>query len=193
MAELPVIPGVSRVCLRWSVLNACNVLHFEQDDIDPEGLFSSLDAHVTPNMWDPLMQTNRIRLVEITPLDGASATQVFSPSDVSKWRGGISTGDYAPAVAACVSTRTTLRGKSFRGRHYLGPVAENQTTAGELAGASQSSLVSGWGSFLDAMNVASSPWVIASYKLATKTPITSIVVSNILTTQRRRQTRVGTG
>ena len=190
LAPLPVISNVSRVCFRWNKLDACNVMHFSQSTIDQDGLYSSISAHVGANMWQANANDWSIQLVEITPLDGHTATRIYVTGSGVKWTGTASVTDIIPAAAAVISWRTAVRGRSYRGRTYIPGVSEGAQTSGLLATSIVTGLATAWGTFLNDMVTASSPVVVASYKHATAQQATSLVVRNEYGIQRRRQTRV---
>lgn len=178
MAPLPVIPDIHRVAITYhnndtSFANVINVR------IDPTSGATPLDiatdimhawhGTTTPNLLN--MQANSITMdaVTSTPLDGTSvsATSPFPASTI-----GTGTGLSVSAQTAFVmSLKTAVRGRSNRGRFYLGGVV-----AGVLNGDGSLWTATGLADYLtrfsnfmtDALtpgNIAS--FGVASYKLAT--------------------------
>lgn len=189
MAPLPVIAGTSRVAFNWGPLIATNVMHFHQDTVDPAGLFSSLDAHMQAGMWNAVCDSQRVQEVVITPLDGSSGSASFLPATTPKWRGQTS-GECSPQVACVVSLHTALRGRSARGRAFVGPVAEAATANGFLTPAQLAIIAPAWATFGSAMVVASSEQVVASYKLSSALTVINWSVRNACGTMRLRQSRL---
>lgn len=190
MAPLPVIDNVSRVTFNWGPTPKCaNVMHFHQDVINENGLFTSINAHVTSDMWKLLPSFQVCSSLTITPLDGTSATSIFPTDGTAKWKGS-ATGDCIPASAYCVSLKTIERGRSARGRVFVGPLAETMNFNGMLSASDQATSATAWNAFAAAMITASSPWVVASYKNRTALTVINCSIRNAAATQRRRQSRL---
>jgi len=189
MAHLPVITNVSRCAFTWGPIEAINVMHFKQEVIDSEGLFGAFDANFTANMWACCGTSQKINQVVITPLDGSGFTDSFVPPNTSKWN-GVQTGDIAPNVAGVLSCKTLIRGRSFRGRNFIGPATEGSGSAGIMTPSIALAMVNAWTSVAAALNSDGVEPVVASYKLAEATPITSYAVRNAFGTVRMRQSRL---
>lgn len=189
MAELPVIDNVSRVAFNWGPLVATNVMHFHQEVIDSDGLFGALDANVNGSMWQICSTTQRVQEIIITPLDGSGFTASIVPPATAKWKGN-SPGESMPACCAVVSKRSLIRGRSFTGRSFIGPVTENGVANGFLSGTQGSEMATGWTNFQLAMAADGAHEVVASYKLAAGTPVAAYLVRNALGTLRPRQSRL---
>lgn len=193
MASLPVIANVFRAAFNWidgSGQNAVNVMHFKADSASvPNDLFTVLDAHLTNGCWNLTSSICVVDTVDITPLDGSSASQLFSTDRDTHWQGGVG-GQYIPAAAGVVKITTAKRGRSYRGRIFLPFVAEaaqqNGTTTGTLA----ADCTGAWSTF--ETNMLASDWAtgVASYKLGTWEKSTAITCESVLGTQRRRQSRL---
>jgi hypothetical protein len=212
MAPLPVIDGIHRVAFQWRIgaggQTAVNVMHFHGASVDPGGLRTAIDTNVTATMWTGIVSTAAVYQLTITPLDGASATQLFSVSG-TKWAGTITGSDFVPQAAAIVSLRTALRGRRNRGRIYLPFYSEQNIQNGTVFG-TLTAVQAAWDAFRAAMKTASWPLHIASYGHSLHrtrspgggyvlTPVTWPPVSNEvisssyelnLGTQRRRQSRL---
>ena len=212
MAPLPVINGIHRVAFEWRVgaagATAANVMHFSGASVDPGGLFNALNTNVSATMWTGLGGDTAVVQVIITPLDGSSATQIFTPSG-AKWAGASVAGDYLPSSAGVVSLRTAVRGRQNRGRLYIPFVLETVVSDGRFVG-SLATVQAAWDTFRGAMKTASWPMHVASYghglhkhknpdgsislTPVTWTPHSNEVIANTyesaLGTQRRRQSRL---
>jgi hypothetical protein len=200
------------VALNWKNVTtgatAVNVMHFHGASVDPTGLNTAINAAVTTAMWGGLGTDSSVVQLTITPLDGTSATQIFTQSG-SKWAGANGPGDYVPAVAGVISLRTAKRGPRYRGRIYI-PFLQESVISGGRISASLTAAQAAWDAFRAAMNTASWPMHIATYGHSlhrTKTPgggyvltpvtwtadstvVTAAVYEAALGTQRRRQTRL---
>jgi hypothetical protein len=212
MATLPTITGVHRVAFNWRVSTsgpfATNVMHFLAGSMTPSALRTAIDANVTTGMWVGIALGTAVYQLQITPLDGVSATEVFTVSG-SKWAGSNTAGEYSPASSFVVSFKTGTRGRRARGRIYLPFPLESQIASGVSSGA-VSGAQTAWDNFRAAMNTATAPQVIATYGHSlhktktsgggyTMTPVTwtatsylvtSTTVESVLGTQRRRQSRL---
>jgi hypothetical protein len=197
MGALPVILNTFRCALNWthsSGQSATNVIHIT----DPTGLFDAtaveeaIEDAAGTGMWAAVSSGAVVTDIAITPLDGVSATQHFTPSDEATFTGG-SSGDFVPAVSVLVKLSTSLRGRSHRGRVFLPFITEGNISNGALSSTPQATMQTGWESFKS--NLDSDPdgpfhLVVASYKLATTHVLSSINVEGMTATQRRRQGRL---
>jgi hypothetical protein len=157
-----------------------------------------LQDTVTSGMWDSVISGASIVTVDITPLDGTSATQSFTTGGGAAWSGS-SGGEMIPQVAVLVKLQTSLRGRSNRGRVFLPMTAETAAGAGFVAGGEDVTITNAWTTFANALPAdATTPadLVIASYDRrhagagAHATNVTAITCELALATQRRRQTRL---
>lgn len=185
---LPVIADVFRVTLNWTQttgsISAHNVMHFENAGGTSTDVYNDINAHVTAAMWDFVVATGRVSSVSVLPLDGSSATTVFSTASPSKWSGAGTGSDWIPQGCGVVTWQTAERGRSRRGRTYLPWVAEGEQAAGVLADVA--ACQTAWTNFLTAMNLTDTIPVVASYKLASTRSVSAFLVRSFLKTQRRR-------
>src|SRR6185503_9051010 len=65
----------------------------------------------------------RLDSVDITPLDGTSVTRHIARGS-SSWPVGESGAEIIPQACALVKLETAVRGRSYRGRIYIGAVGE---------------------------------------------------------------------
>jgi hypothetical protein len=190
---LPVIGGVFRCTFRYTAIAglplAVNVMHFYKAGGTAAALWTALDAHSSANMRACMENSTGVDFVDITPLDGGTVTETHATGAASKWYGTQSSSQITPQVAAIVKLKTDVRGRSYRGRAFLPWVVESAMNQGVLDSTIKSSMQSAWNTWLSAMQGDNYYPVVASYKLATKSDITSIEIENYLGTQRRRQPR----
>jgi hypothetical protein len=140
-------------------------------------------------MWDVMNASTTCFEIDITPLDGVSATYVYVPATPSHWAAGATSGDNLPQVAAIVKLQTALRGRSHRGRVFLPFVAEGKVANGVLASGNVTNVQSGWSSFVSSLSGGGFTLVVASYTVGHKFDVTSVVAESLAATQRRRQPR----
>lgn len=212
MAPLPTIAGSMRVAISWRIGSsgptAQNVMHFSAASTDTLALNTAIQANVTGNMWLSVTGTASAYQLAITPLDGSSATQLYSVSG-TKWQGGSAGGEPILAAAQVISLRTAFRGRRHRGRIYLPFPGETNYTSGVYTG-TLSTIQSAWDAFRAAMTTSLFPLQVASYGHSlhrtknpaggyTLTPVTwppeanpvvSITAEGTYGTQRRRQSRI---
>ena len=190
MAPLPIISNVTRVAFNWGPTPNCvNVMHFHQDAPSIAGLVSSLEAHVKAPMWKLLPAFQICSTMTLTPLDGSSASFTASLPATADWKGA-ATGDCIPGSCYVVSSKTVERGRSARGRVYVGPLAETMNFNGMLSSTDRLASETDWNRFAADMITASSPWVVASYKNRTALSVLNVSIRAAAGTQRRRQSRL---
>ena len=189
--HLPVIANTFRVAIGWvdgtTGQIATNVIHIEDPGGNAPAVATMVDNAINHNMLAAVSDHAHINEYTVTPLDGVSGTIVQTPSGINTGGGGSTS---SPASSAVVTVRTAKRGRSFRGRVFLPFIDEAQIADGLLTGGVELTTATGFATFLASISGAGGTWVIASYKLATATPVTSVAVLRALGTQRRRQTRV---
>jgi hypothetical protein len=129
------------------------------------------------------------------------ATDVSVPNGAQEIRSmttgnvGLNAGSAAAANAAlCVSFRTGLTGRSYRGRFYLGGFPTSfQVSAHEVAAGVASDLITSFTDLIDALNLISATLVVVSkFALgiarltAVATEVLTIVTNTKIDSQRRR-------
>jgi hypothetical protein len=198
MAVLPVIAAVYRCALNWQNPGAGgsaeNIIHIHtaSTGVSANAVFTCMDAHVTASMWGLVAPSLYVQSVDITPLDGTSATSNHPTGGGAKWTGAGS-GDPIPNMASLIKLTTALRGRSHRGRIYLPAVPEGDQANGVLTSSLTATVATGFINWMTAMAAdATTPQalVVASYKLAVATTITNLTCEPAAATQRRRQTRL---
>jgi hypothetical protein len=199
---LPIIANTFRCALKWintgGSQSAVNVIHVQANTAGQHAsdAFAAIDAHVSANMWVSAVAGASVTEVDITPLDGVSATQSFSTGSPAKWSGSAG-GDYVPQVAVLIKLFTGLRGRQNRGRVYLPFTAETGISDGLLVATGV--INAAWVAFQAGMvGMAPVEWglCVASYDRAHAgvgahaTGITGLLCEQVLGTQRRRQGRL---
>lgn len=188
---LPVIADVFRVVLNWSADStpgtAHNVMHFLSPTLDSDGVFAALDGSVAVAMWDWVSTNANVDSVDVTPLDGSTATTTYSTAgNLAAWSGG-GLGTPLPQVAGIVKFATALRGRRNRGRVYLPYVGEGEVVVNQLIDVA--AVEAAWVAFLNDMVAANAPLVIASYVGVNAHQVVNINAEETTATQRRRNQR----
>jgi hypothetical protein len=198
---LPVIADVFRCAIRWAAgsQTAVNVMHLQAtvSGMTAADAFEVLQDSVGGGMWQPTSSSFVAGEVDITPLDGVSATQAFPTGGGAQWIGGTS-GEWFPQAAGIVKLTTATRGRANRGRLFLPAIAESASADGFLDSTVVANCNAAWVAFIAALEAdAPNPWllVVASYDRAHlgagahATTVLTAVLERPLGTQRRRQTR----
>jgi hypothetical protein len=168
-----------------------NVLHYRQTSVigsdDGESLANAWLGSAA-NEWQDVVNVG----VVLTSLRVRNITQPLFGVDfaVTPPLTGTRLGESFPATSAAVlSLRTGLIGRSRRGRMYLAPGSEADQNAGQISGGYATSLAL----FADAIKVvadvdgSSYALVVWSELLQVATPVTDILIDQILGTQVRRR------
>jgi len=183
-------------------------MHFQNTTGTITALWTALNANVTAAMWNGISSSASIFQVVITPLDGTTATAIFTTGSGAAWSGS-ATGDWIPQAAGVIGLKTAHRGRQYQGRLFTPFIAETVVTNGSFSAPLAATQVA-WDNFRSAMNTSSYPWVVASYGFGfhksrgsggtivltpvTWTPHANAVLTNqyqaTLGTMRRRQTRL---
>lgn len=192
---LPIILDVFRVAFEWETTqgqSATNVMHFldRLGTRTPAQVFTVIDTNVVTNLWNRVSSSAEVKRLAITPLDGTSSTTTVPCADVAKWNGNAGA-EYSPAVSSLVKLQTGLRGRENRGRVYLPFTAETALVNGFFPlGVDQTNWQNSWNLFLNVLDLADLPLVVASYVHSQANGVLSAVCETTAATQRRRQTRL---
>lgn len=198
---LPVIANTFRTTVRGTTPDGdqwVNVLHFRKSGalsfpaavaiLDPLLLSHYQTNNGAGSSWRSNAPTSSA-IVDFayTPLDGSSATTV-----IAHGLAGASAGTVIPANAAFVITlRTGLRGRSFRGRVFQGPLQSNFIGAtGRTSAAIALSIATQWNNFLTALVGTGVSLVVASYNLSIATDVATCTTDTRIDSARRRLGRV---
>lgn len=195
MAALPIILNTFRVAINWQNggQNAVNVMHIHvPGGATPVDVLGAMDRHASVSMWNTTILAATVTSIDITPLDGTTATQSFVPLTPGRWQGGGGGTEWVPAAAPVVKLTTALRGRSFRGRVFLPFTAENEMVNGSVRSLILPGMQGAWNTFISGLAGDALPCnlAVASYKLAVATNVLIALVEPTLGTQRRRQTRL---
>jgi hypothetical protein len=200
---LPTIANTFRVALNWTEIptgqTAVNVIHIKQRSGSPTAFdaWTALSAAVVSGMWLPVANTARVTKVQITPLDGTSATEDHTPEVAGEWEGQAD-GQFVPQVAGLVKLQTPLRGRNHRGRVFLPFISELVLANGVWSGLDVTAWTAGWQEFVSNMVAETGEWDlgVASYDRAhggagaVFTGVSDVSGEAIPATQRRRQSRL---
>lgn len=196
---LPVIANTVRCSVEGRTeqgTNWANVLHFLHSGGAPTAgdianLITEVDKLYTgpsygggATFWSGVAVNGAVLdNIKVTPLDGSSATVVSNVNQA-----GADTADPLPAGAALVLThRTSLRGRSRRGRTYIAGLGEGFNVAsGNPDSASISNFLSQWSQFRTALAGINWSFVVASYLHADTAAVASTGAQARWRSQRRR-------
>lgn len=132
------------------------------------------------------IELTEVTLRRVKPLEPL----IQSYTDGLPIAGTDATDPYSGQVGPLVTLRTANIGKSYRGRVYLPPVAEDKVSANaSLSAADAEDLAESFSDMLAALAADQFTPVVWSRVLDLGTVITDIFVDRILRTQRRRQDR----
>jgi hypothetical protein len=193
-------PGVAQVNIRARYLDIPmeNVLSFTtgEDPATPSVLLdlvsqmaSSWTANIMPNI------SNRYILTEIHARDLSIQAGAIATDTTVAGQAGAQAGAALPGnVAFCVSLRTGLAGRSFRGRTYFAGLTEPEVTENELNPIRAAAFVDGLdGVRLDLLSggfqlvIVSRQFNNVPRTTAVSTPVSAVLsIDNIVDTQRRR-------
>lgn len=198
---LPAILNTHRVVVggqlpsgkRWA-----NTLHYRWTGAGSAGStnLNALEAEVYklyagPNytggkfFLDKARNTVSLDRIDITPLDGVSATLTTSHAAA----GSSAVADSLPSeVAEVITLRTTLRGRRYRGRIYLFPWTEAQNTVdGTMQAVDRTDVLTNCAAHRTAVVALSWEPVVASYSFTVATPVVSYTMDAKFDSQRRRK------
>jgi len=107
--------------------------------------------------------------------------------------GGVASGSVPNNAAFCVSFRTALIGRAFRGRNYISGIPVNVVTLSSISGGEANALVAAYNEIQDLLPVGTN-WVVVSrtvngvlQEVGLTNVITSVVIPDlVLDSQRRR-------
>lgn len=178
MARLPVagpvvIPNVVEVRLGWECAGQqfSNIFHGQSPtgtaatDANAQALFSSISAGFSSSGWSGFVHpTVSLVRVGIKSLHVANQVEHFSTGAAVP---GAAAGAGAPLNAALVVTlRTAQSGRAFRGRSYLGGLADNAlANMFQTAGAANTAAAAFVTAIMNGMSAISAPMAIAQRAL----------------------------
>jgi hypothetical protein len=189
MPPLPTIADTFRCVLNWRNAlgsHAANVIHIKAPGSDGGDVFGELAAELTDDLFGAISSDYHLTSIDVTELDGSSAT-VSGPPDTDV--NGRATGQTLYQVAAIVKLQTARRGRSYRGRIYLGPMGEAQAESGVFVETTRVADQASWVAFSNQLVTDGMALVVASYLHETSEQVLAITVESPLATQRRRQSR----
>lgn len=185
---LPIIPFCFRCVFHWNSLggadHAVSVQHFSSPDLALDSVAAAIDASVQTHQFEGLTDDTIAETVDVTPLDGTTATQTFG---LNNWHGSSGSGDPLIGQAIMVEGQTGIRGPSNRGRLFLPSPVESVVTTGELILANANEIAAAWNDYQTALIAADLAMGVASYTLQVFNPYVSFKVPTRLGRIRRRQ------
>jgi len=191
---LPVIANIYRCALLWdngAGATAVNVIHVRLGGSISDDVYNLLNTSVAADMWRSVSSEFKINTVDITPLDGTTATSTYATAGATQWSGHGSAA-WVAACSAIVKWPTLTRGRSYQGRTFLPFTGESQINDSALVSTDRAAMQTAWDTFRDDIVTGGGSIVVASYGLSVATDVELPVVETSLATQRRRQDRLRT-
>jgi len=158
-------------------------------------LAAAVKAAWIDNIMPLLSSTVSLIAVEASDLTSASGPQTIDTGGLPE-AGGVTSRAMPSNVALCVSFRTGLRGRSFRGRNYLPGMSSDAVSEGvnEVNAAYQTSIRNAYLAVQLTIEGVGAEWVVVSRyadgsprTAGVATPITNVVFTdNVVDSQRRR-------
>lgn len=123
---------------------------------------------------------------------GGEASGEFTLAIVPPAEGGEGNPALPGNVAFCVSLRSALTGRRFRGRKYIAAIPETAVTGNTIDSTHRSDIVAAIADLRDLLETNLTPMSVFSKTGVTLVPVTAVVsVDNIVDSQRRRLTGRG--
>lgn len=193
---LPIIERTYRVSLTYRDVGgatAANIFHLQHDEVSTwtaASVAAQVETSWNTNQHQVTSTGAVMNDITVTPLDGITASASRTP--VGAKFSGQAGGTSNPAIAGVLSLHTAKRGASNRGRLYVPFVAEGIFASGLIDATNTGLVVTGWDTFRNALAALADPLelVVASYLLEDATPVTSVTMSRVAGTVRRRQSRL---
>lgn len=170
--------------------------------IDAESPLATADAQQIITRVENFYLSFADRLSTAWGIDNITVTDFNTPTTPTMQQNsnvvGTLAGDLLPAdTAVCMTLRTGLRGKHFRGRTYLGGFTEAAcTAAGEIDTVTRDDIIAGAAVLIANLQGDGFPLAVVSTQLnnearaaAVVTPVTTVDINNIFDRQRRRSRR----
>lgn len=148
MAFVPV-PNVAEVELRYLLdsQHVENTLYYGLSTTVTLADLQALAADVAAVMVSSVMPllSSFLTLNEIVVTDLSSSTGDQVSYNTGLPLAGSQTGDYLPAnVAFAIGFKTTVRGRSYRGRNYVVGLVESQANGNHIDATTRTNLVNAW-------------------------------------------------
>lgn len=173
-----------------------NVFHMQNDVDWTAGSLGGLTSLLN-NWWDDHLKgltSQDVEFYRSTARDvSIESGPVIINGDMTGTNGTTAFASLPSNVAAVISWRTGLAGRTRRGRTYYAGIPITSRTGDTMSEGLQTALVSAGEALIGACNDGDYPLVVASYQFnkaprttALLTPVTTVIVDRRLDTQRRR-------
>lgn len=201
MPPLPPISNVYRVVLKFisSGQNVANVLHYTQSTPGQTAVLAEL-ASGLDTLWNLHLKPQTGATVNLSTIDvtdlGPAGVATYTHTPGSARVGTNATPTLPNNVTACISVRTNLRGRSFRGRIYHVGLTEGMVAGDTIATPTVQALEAAYGNIMQVLVGGSSAVYdlgVLSYYTNNQlrgTPVfsraTSVTCDPFVDSQRRR-------
>lgn len=157
-----------------------------------DDVFSIVDNWITTSVAPQMTNHMAFESVSIKNMDVANGQlKIYTPTTAT---GGRSAAAAVNSAASCISLRTALSGKNFRGRFYFGGLCQSDfTSSTQIGTAVVNSHADIMTDLIDALTTATYGLAVVSKVLngiaravALVTQVSTVVVNTIIDNQRRR-------
>lgn len=192
----PIIPNACQVEVRGQLFGQLvENVWFVQSSGAPSGAEMETIAATFQtqyvNVMAPLSQDYSINEIFVKYL-GNPAGPEFTLGITPAQTGGVATASAPGNVAFCVSLRTALSGRQFRGRKYFSGLPNNQVANNALNVAVADDIVAAVADMIINLAAVSFPLAVVSMTFSTVTLVTTALYTDLwLDSQRRRLTNRG--
>jgi len=177
------IPVVNRVFVTMSAPPSSG-------DLDDAIIAATAFYYDFKGFQDPSCVLQSIIATDVSVANGTQTVLPFTTSNTGTGSGGPA----AANAAMCASLRTNFTGRSFRGRFYVGGLAQDVINDAQNFGVASAALLGTYfQDFIDALNAINMTLVVVSNfaagvvrVIALATEIISIIVDTKIDSQRRR-------
>jgi len=190
------IPNVAQVTVKGSLFGQ-DVFHVwhalcgpTPSGLDLSDIASGFSAGYGAVM-PPLSDEYSISEIVVRDLNTATGGE-FTLAITPPMTGGAATASMPGGTALCVSLRTALSGRSFRGRKYFSGIPTSEVTGNSVSPTFAASLLTGVATLLASLVTVTHPVQVASPTLGTSSQVTTAVVTDLnVDSMRRRLTGRG--
>jgi len=173
-----------------------NTLYF-RSPIDYDATALELLAGTVAGWWTDQMKPLLSSALSLTSVKATALHDVTGPQFIYT-TGLPATGDQSAAampnnVSLCVSFRSALIGRSFRGRNYVPGIVESAVTLSSVSSGTASAIVAAYETLQDVLPVGTN-WVIVSRttdhnprETGVTVPVVSVLVVDLVVDSQRRR------
>lgn len=199
MAFIPA-PNCARVTLLGKLNGQDCQNVFDYQKIDPGPITAALLDTLAQDVFEIWQQGVVQNVSSEYVISGATAIDLgeqfgaFGQYTTTPQVGAVNNPVGSNATSFCIKLATPLRGRSYRGRKYIGGIAGSDVNDSLISSTRATALLSGVGALNSLTNVPGWQMCVVSYQInnaprsvAASTPVTSISYTTLATTSQRRR------